>query len=51
MPNISPVFEKKGCRAIVISPWVKNLFEPDAVAFYGNPAQIMRMVQAVLFED
>ncbi|MFO8083302.1 MAG: DUF169 domain-containing protein [Desulfobacterales bacterium] len=38
-------------RAITISPWVKNLYEPDAVAFYGNPAQIMRMVQAIVFEE
>jgi uncharacterized protein (DUF169 family) len=38
-------------RAITLSPWVKNLFVPDAVAFYGNPAQIMRMVQAIVFEE
>jgi uncharacterized protein (DUF169 family) len=38
-------------RAIILSPLVKNLYEPDCVAIYGNPAQIMRMVQAVVFEE
>lgn len=38
-------------RAILMSPWFKNLFEPDCVVFYGNPAQIMRMVQAIVFEE
>ncbi len=34
-----------------MSPWFKNLYEPDCFAFYGNPAQIMRMVQAIVFEE
>ena len=37
-------------RAIVLSPLRKDAFEPDTAAFYGNPAQIMRMVQALVFE-
>jgi uncharacterized protein (DUF169 family) len=32
--------------AIVLAPLAKGLFEPDTVAIYGNPAQIMRMSQA-----
>ena len=38
-------------EAIVIAPLQKGLFEPDTIVFYGNPAQIMRMVQAVTYYD
>ncbi len=38
-------------RALILSPLMKTQFEPDCVAIYGNPAQIMRMVQAVVFEE
>lgn len=31
--------------AIVLAPLEKELFEPDTVAVYGNPAQVMRMIQ------
>jgi len=31
--------------AIALAPLEKELFEPDTVAVYGNPAQIMRMIQ------
>jgi uncharacterized protein (DUF169 family) len=34
--------------AILISPLSKGLVEPDTVAFYGNPAQIIRLSQAVV---
>ncbi len=37
-------------RAILLAPLMKNAFEPDTVAIYGNPAQIMRMVQALVYE-
>ena len=33
-------------KAIVLAPLAKGLFEPDSVAMYGNPAQVMRMIQA-----
>ena len=38
-------------RAIVMAPLFKALFEPDTIAVYGNPAQIMRMVQAVVYVE
>lgn len=38
-------------RAIWLSPWEKNLYPPDCVVFYGNPAQIMRLVQAVVYAE
>ncbi len=38
-------------EAIVIAPLQKELFDPDTIVFYGNPAQVMRMVQAVTYHD
>lgn len=32
--------------AVLIAPLAKAEFEPDTVAIYGNPAQIMRLIQA-----
>ena len=37
--------------AIVLAPLAKGLYEPDTVAIYGNPAQIMRMVQAHVYQS
>jgi uncharacterized protein (DUF169 family) len=34
-----------------LAPLQKGLFDPDTVAFYGNPAQIMRLVQGMVFAD
>lgn len=36
----------KEIEAILIAPLAKADFEPDTVAVYGNPAQIMRLIQA-----
>ena len=33
-------------RAMMLAPLVKGLYEPDTITIYGNPAQIMRLVQA-----
>ena len=37
---------KGQATAMVLSPLAKGLVDPDTVAFYGNPAQIMRLVHA-----
>lgn len=37
--------------AMVLAPLEKGLFEPDTIALYGNPAQVMRMVQALVYEE
>ena len=37
--------------AMVLAPLTKGLYEPDTVAIYGNPAQIMRMVQARVYQS
>jgi len=42
--------ENAECEAIVLAPLQKGLFDPDTVAIYGNPAQVMRMIQGLVFE-
>ncbi len=39
-------FEKGEIEAVVFAPLAKTPFQPDTIVFYGNPAQIMRFVQA-----
>jgi uncharacterized protein (DUF169 family) len=38
-------------EALVFAPLAKGLYEPDTVAIYGNPAQIMRLVQAQVYQS
>ena len=41
--------ENGEAEALVLAPLAKDLFSADTIAIYGNPAQIMRMVQAMVF--
>ncbi len=43
--------DNKESEAIVLAPLQKGLFDPDTVTFHGNPAQVMRMIQALVFEE
>lgn len=43
--------ENDECKALVLAPLQKGLFDPDTVAIYGNPAQVMRLVQALVFKE
>ena len=43
--------ENQEYKAIVMSPLQKGLYDPDTIVVYGNPAQIMRMVQALVFKE
>ena len=43
--------DNEACEAIVLAPLQKGLFDPDTVAFFGNPAQVMRMIQGLVFEE
>lgn len=38
-----------GFKAILLAPLTKGLMEPDTIAIYGNPAQVMRMIQALVY--
>jgi uncharacterized protein (DUF169 family) len=44
-----PRFEFGKFRYILISPIRTASFEPDVIIFYGNGAQVMRMIQAAVF--
>jgi uncharacterized protein (DUF169 family) len=45
------IMKKPAFQAILLSPLAKGLVEPDTVVFYGNPAQVMRLVQAVVYSE
>jgi uncharacterized protein (DUF169 family) len=38
--------EKEEYEAIVLAPLQKGVIEPDTIVFYGNPAQMVRLIQA-----
>ncbi len=38
-------------EAVAMGPLVYNPFEPDIVLIYGNPAQMMLLINALQFED
>jgi len=44
-----PRFPYGQFSSIVLSPVPKAGFNPDAILFYGNSAQVMRMIQAAVF--
>ncbi|MBW1982198.1 MAG: DUF169 domain-containing protein [Deltaproteobacteria bacterium] len=43
-------FANNEFQALLLAPLGKGLFDPDVVACYGNPAQIMRLTQAWTFK-
>ncbi len=45
-----PFFSLNKYKGILISPLFKADFEPDSILIYGNPAQMMRFVQASVFK-
>jgi uncharacterized protein (DUF169 family) len=43
--------ENGECGAMALAPLQKGLFDPDTVAVFGNPAQVMRLIQSFVFMD
>jgi uncharacterized protein (DUF169 family) len=43
--------ENREYEALVLSPLEKGLYPPDTVAIYANPAQVMRLIQALVYEE
>ncbi len=37
--------------ALVIAPLARAAFEPDTIVIYGNPAQVMRAIQAWVYQE
>jgi len=46
-----PVFEYGRYQYVLIGPAGRASYEPDIILIYGDSAQIMRLVQAALFEE
>jgi len=44
-------FENDEYQAIAMAPLQKGLFDPDSVVVYGNPAQVMRLIQAFSYME
>ncbi len=45
-----PKFERNEVGAVVVGPLSRIDFAPETVLVYGNPAQVLRLVNASLFE-
>ena len=46
-----PRFEFGRYRYLLLSPILNASFDPDLILFFGNGAQVMRMIQAAVFES
>ncbi len=44
-------FEHGSFSHILVAPLFRTAFEPDLFMIYGNPAQIMRLIQGVLYNS
>ena len=45
-----PKYDRNEVGAVVVGPLSRIDFAPDTVLVYGNPAQVLRLVHATLFE-
>jgi uncharacterized protein (DUF169 family) len=43
--------ENSEYEGILLSPLAKSAYDPDTVAIYGNPAQVMRMIQGWVYNE
>jgi uncharacterized protein (DUF169 family) len=43
------IADNSAFQAIHLTPLAKGLVDPDVIVIYGNPAQVMRMAQALVF--
>ncbi len=43
--------ENQEYTAILLAPLHRELFEPDTIVFYGNAAQVMRMIHAAVYRS
>jgi len=44
------LLENDKFEAMILAPLAKGLYEPDTVVIYGNPAQVMRMIQGWVYK-
>jgi len=50
MIETTPKFKKDLYKAILVAPFEKTPVDPDVVLFYGNTAQILRLVHGYLYD-
>ncbi len=50
MEDALPKYDRNEVGAVVVGPLSRIDFAPDTVLVYGNPAQVLRLVNASLFE-
>ncbi len=50
MEDALPKFERDEVAAVVVGPLSRIDFAPETVLVYGNPAQVLRLLNASLFE-
>ena len=43
------IADRLAFEAILLAPLAKGVVDPDVVVIYGNPAQVMRMAQALVY--
>ena len=39
------------CRGLVVSPLTRTRIVPDVILIYGNPAQMMRLIQGAMYKE
>jgi uncharacterized protein (DUF169 family) len=44
------LLENDKFEAMLLAPLAKGLYEPDTAVIYGNPAQVMRLIQAWVYK-
>jgi uncharacterized protein (DUF169 family) len=49
--STTPKMPSADTGAIVVAPLQRANFEPDVIIIYGNPAQVVRMVQGALYNE
>jgi uncharacterized protein (DUF169 family) len=43
--------ESSKCRGLVVSPLTRTRIIPDVILVYGNPAQMMRLIQGAMYKE
>jgi len=50
-PPSMTLLENGEYEALLLTPLAKSPYDPDTILIYGNPAQVMRMVQGWVYHD
>jgi len=39
------------CKGLIVSPLTRTKIVPDVILIYGNPAQMMRLIQGAMYKE